>query len=132
MATFHFELVSPEKLAYSGEVDQVDAPGVEGDFGVLAGHAPFISSLKPGVLVIVAGGQRTRVVVSGGLAEVNPDGMTVLAETATPVDELDPATLAGAIQDATEDLEDARDDATRDRIRQKLEQLKTLQAALAA
>jgi F-type H+-transporting ATPase subunit epsilon len=132
MATFHFELVSPEKLVFSGEVDQVDAPGAEGDFGVLAGHAPFISNLKPGVLVILAGGQRTRVVVSGGLAEVNPDGMTVLAETATPVDEVDPAMLVSAIQDATEDLDDAKDDAARDRIRQKLEQLKTLQAALAA
>jgi F-type H+-transporting ATPase subunit epsilon len=131
MASFHFELVSPEKLVFSGEVDQVDAPGAEGDFGVLAGHAPFISALKPGVLVIASGGQRTRVVVSGGLAEVNPDGMTVLAEMATPVEELDPAMLAGAIQDATEDLEDAKDDAARDRIRQKLEQLKTLQAALA-
>ena len=131
MASFYFELVSLEKLVFSGNVDQVDAPGAEGDFGVLAGHAPFISALKPGVLVIAAGGQRTRVVVSGGLAEVNPDGMTVLAETATPVDQLDPAMLAGAIQDATEDLDDAKDDAARDRIRQKLEQLKTLQAALA-
>src|SRR5256885_13792802 len=98
MATFHFDLVSPEKLLFSGEVDQVDAPGAEGDFGVLAGHAPFISALKPGVLVIAAGGQRTRVVVSGGLAEVNPDGMTVLAEMATPFEEFDPAMLARTIQ----------------------------------
>jgi F-type H+-transporting ATPase subunit epsilon len=132
MATFHFELVSPEKLAFSGEVDQVDAPGSEGDFGVFAGHAPFISTLRPGVLVIHAGGQRTRIVVSGGLAEVNPQGMTVLAEMATPVDELDPDVLAQAVKDATEDLEDAKDDATRDRARQRLEELKTLQSALAA
>src|SRR4029453_1531267 len=73
--TFHFELVSPEKLAFSGEVDQVDAPGAEGEFGVLAGHAPFISTLKPGVLIIYAGGQRTRFVISGGFAEINPQGM---------------------------------------------------------
>jgi F-type H+-transporting ATPase subunit epsilon len=132
MATFHFELVSPEKLAFSGEVDQVDAPGSEGDFGVLAGHAPFISTLRPGVLVIHAGGQHTRIVVSGGLAEVNPQGMTVLAEMATPVAELDPAALEEAVKDATEDLQDAKDDATRDRARQRLEELKTLQSALAA
>jgi F-type H+-transporting ATPase subunit epsilon len=131
MATFHFDLVSPAKLVFSGEVDQVDVPGAEGDFGVLAGHAPYVATLKPGVLVVYAGGQRQRIVVSGGLAEVNPQGMTILAEMATPVDELDPAVLAGQIQDATEDLNDAADDNARDRARMKLEQLRTLQAGLA-
>jgi len=132
MPTFHFELVSPEKLAFSGEVDQVDAPGAEGEFGVLAGHAPFISTLKPGVLVIHTGGQRARFVVSGGFAEVNPQGMTVLADMASPPDDVDPAAIAQAVQDTIEDIEDAKDEATRDRLRRKLEQLKGLQSVLAA
>ena len=54
MATFHFDLVSPEKLAFSGEVDQVDVPGVEGDFGVLAGHAPVVATVRPAILTITA------------------------------------------------------------------------------
>jgi F-type H+-transporting ATPase subunit epsilon len=131
MATFHFDLVSPEKLVFSGEVEQVDAPGLVGDFGVLAGHAPFIATLKPGLLVVYAGGQRRRIVVGGGLAEVNPQSMTVLAEMATPVEDLDPAVLAQQIRDAQEDVNDAADDATRDRARQKLDQLRTLEAGLA-
>ena len=56
MATFHFDLVSPEKLAFSGEVDQVDVPGVEGDFGVLAGHAPVVAAIRPGILTVTSGG----------------------------------------------------------------------------
>ncbi len=131
MATFHFDLVSPEQLLFSGEVQQVDAPGAEGDFGVLAGHAPYIATLKPGLLVIYEGTHVWRVVVSGGLAEVNPEGMTVLAETATGLDELDPAVLAGQIQDAVEDLNDATDPATRDKAQRRLEQLRTLEAGLA-
>ncbi len=131
MATFHFDLVSPEKLLFAGEVDQVDAPGAEGEFGVLAGHAPYIATLKPGLLVIHEGSHNWRVVVSGGLAEVNPLGMTVLAESAQRLDELDPALLASQIQDAVEDVNDAPDEATRDKAKMRLEQLKTLEAALA-
>ena len=76
MATFHFELVSPEKIAFSGEVDQVDVPGVEGDFGVLAGHAPLLTTLKPGLLDIgfPGGGEHQRYFVRGGFAEVSPAG----------------------------------------------------------
>jgi F-type H+-transporting ATPase subunit epsilon len=131
MAAFHFDLVSPERLVFAGDVDQVDVPGVEGEFGVLAGHAPYVATLKPGVLVIVTGAERRRIVVSGGLAEVNPDGLTILAETATDVDRLDPATLEVQIKDAVEDVEDAADEAARDKARQRLEQLRTLQAGLA-
>src|SRR5581483_6346804 len=85
MATFHFELVSPEKIAFSGEVDQVDIPGDEGDFGVLAGHAPLISLLRPGVMTVYAKGEKSQIVVLGGFAEVGPDGLTVLADVATSV-----------------------------------------------
>jgi F-type H+-transporting ATPase subunit epsilon len=131
MATFHFDLVSPERLLFAGEVDQVDVPGAEGEFGVLAGHAPYVATLKPGLLTIYEGAERRRIVVSGGLAEVNPQGLTILAEFATPADELDPTMLAQAIQNTTEDLNDAADEAARDKARQRLEQLKTLEAGLA-
>ena len=77
MATFHFDLVSPEKLAFSGEVDQVDIPGVEGDFGVLAGHAPLVASIRPGILTVTVGGKHEKIIVLGGLAEVSEKGLTV-------------------------------------------------------
>src|SRR6202521_1897564 len=100
MTTFHFDLVSPEKLLFSSEVTQVDIPGAEGDFGVLAGHAPIVTTLRPGILVIHGeAGEQMRVVVNGGFAEVGPAGLTVLADTAVPLDEFDLAVLAGAIKD---------------------------------
>src|SRR5258706_4221431 len=88
MATFHFDLVSPEKLLFSGEVNQVDVPGSEGDFGVLAGHAPLITTLRPGILVIYGERGALRIVVDGGFAEVGPGGLTVLADMAAPVGEV--------------------------------------------
>ena len=131
MPTFHFDLVSPEQLLFSGEVDQVDVPGSEGDFGLLAGHAPLVSMLRPGILTIIAAGAPKRVLVVGGFAEVGPTGLTVLADMATPVEEVDSAVIAGTIKDTEEDAADAKDDATRDRLRQKLDQLKSVQAVLA-
>src|SRR3977135_957339 len=98
MAPFHFDLVSPEKFLFSGLVDQVDVPGSEGDFGVLAGHAPLMTTLRPGLLVVHRENGVLRVVVNGGFAEVNPDGLTVLADLAVPVDDFDPALLAGEIK----------------------------------
>ena len=130
MATFNFELVSPQDVAYSGEVDQVDAPGSEGDFGVLAGHAPLIALLRPGVLTVYAGGEQTKIVVLGGFAEVNPQGMTVLADFATTVEDIDRDGLAGQIKDLEEDVADASDGPARDRAAQRLDQLKAVQAAL--
>jgi len=130
MATFHFDLVSPEKLLFSGDVDQVDVPGSEGDFGVLAGHAPFVTTVRPGILTLYREGAALKVVVNGGFAEVNPDGLTVLADMAVPLEDFDRAVLAGQIKDTEEDLADAKDDWQRDKLARKLEQLKTLQAAL--
>ncbi|MBW7965568.1 F0F1 ATP synthase subunit epsilon [Bradyrhizobium sp. BR 10261] len=104
MATFHFDLVSPEKLAFTGEVDQVDVPGWEGDFGVLAGHAPFVAAVRPGILTIIAGGQKQKVIVTGGLAEVSDDRLTVLADVATSLDELDRAQFADKIAEMQEKL----------------------------
>ena len=130
MATFHFELVSPERLIFSGEVSQVDVPGEEGDFGVLAGHAPYIATLKPGVLTIYGDGGPQRIVVQGGFAEVGPTGLTVLAEQAVPAAEIDATMITQAIKDTEEDLADADNDVSRDKARARLEQLNTLKAAL--
>jgi F-type H+-transporting ATPase subunit epsilon len=130
MPTFHFDLVSPERLLFSSEVDQVDLPGADGDFGVLAGHAPLVSLLRPGILTIFAADAVQRILVVGGFAEVAPTGLTVLADMATPVEEADPAMIASAIKDTEEDVADAKDDATRDKARHKLEQLKAVQAVL--
>ncbi len=81
----YFSLVSPERELFSGEVDQVDAPGAEGDFGVLAGHAPFMTALREGEVTVHINGALTRYAIEGGFADVTPDGLTVLAENATPV-----------------------------------------------
>jgi F-type H+-transporting ATPase subunit epsilon len=97
MATFHFELVSPDRISFSGEVDQVDVPGSEGDFGVLAGHAPLIALLRPGLMTVYAGGEQTKLVVLGGFAEVGPDGLTVLADVATSLEDVDRVALQAQI-----------------------------------
>jgi F-type H+-transporting ATPase subunit epsilon len=131
MPALHFEFVSPERVLFSGEVDQVDLPGVEGDMGILADHAPLVTPLRPGILTIFNGGARELVVVIGGIAEVSPAGLTVLADKATPRDDFDTAMLAAEIKDAEEDVADAADEAERDRMARRLEQLQTLQAALA-
>src|ERR1700690_2219749 len=99
MATFHFDLVSPEKLAFSGDVDQVDVPGLEGDFGVLAGHAPVVAAIRPGILTVTSGGTKQKIIVLGGFAEVSDKGLTVLADVATSLEELDRALFADTIAD---------------------------------
>lgn len=104
MATFHFDLVSPERLAFSGEVDQVDVPGWEGDFGVLAGHAPLVAAVRPGILTIIVGGQKQKIIVTGGLAEMSDDRLTVLADVATSIEELDRAQFADKIAEMQEKL----------------------------
>ena len=131
MSALHFEFVSPERVLFSGDVDQVDLPGVEGDMGILAEHAPLVTPLRPGIITIFNAGARESIVVIGGIAEVSPAGLTVLADTATPRDDFDTAMLAAEIKDAEEDLADTPDEAQRDRLARRLEQLKTLQAALA-
>ena len=129
MATFHFELASPEQLVFSGEVEHVVVPGSEGEFGVLAQHAPLIAMLRPGILKIL-GPNEQQFVVRGGFAEVNPQGLTVLADFAVPVDDLDRDVLAGQIKDLEEDVADAPEGHLRDRAAQRLDQLKAVQAAL--
>src|SRR3954453_12168913 len=91
MATLYFELVSPERVLYSGEVEAVMLPGTEGDMTVLPGHAPVMSALKTGFVVLTNSVDHgSRVLVRGGFAEIGPTAVTVLAERATPVEELTP------------------------------------------
>ena len=132
MADLHLEFVSPERVLFSGDVDQVDLPGAEGDMGILANHAPLVTVLRPGIITIYRGGAREPVVVTGGFAEVGPAGLTVLADRAVARDNFDLATLATEIKDAEEDVSDATDPAERDKLSRHLEQLKALQAALGA
>ena len=93
----HFELVSPEKLVFSGEVQQVDVPGAEGDFGVLENHAPVVATLRPGILTVHTAGGAQKLVVLGGFAEVSASGLTVLAEVAETVADMDRTLLATRI-----------------------------------
>jgi F-type H+-transporting ATPase subunit epsilon len=130
MAALHFEFVSPERVLFSGDVDQVDLPGAEGDMGILAGHAPLVTALRPGIVTIINGGAREPIVVVGGFAEVSPAGLTILADRAMPRADFDTAMLSSEIKDAEEDVADAADDAQRDRLARRLDQLKSLQAAL--
>ncbi|WP_439572876.1 F0F1 ATP synthase subunit epsilon [Phreatobacter sp.] len=131
MATFHFELVSPERQLFSGDVEQVVVPGSEGDFGVLAGHAPFVSTLRPGILTIHGEGQAKRLYVRGGFAEVSEAGLTVLAERATPVEDLHADQIDREIKDAEDDLADARDDISKSKAMEKLDQLRGVKSVLA-
>jgi F-type H+-transporting ATPase subunit epsilon len=129
MATFHFDLVSPEKLAFAGEVDQVDVPGVEGDFGVLAGHAPVVAAIRPGILTIISGGSKQKIIVLGGLAEVSDKGLTVLADVATSLDELDRAQFAETVSDMEAKLSE-KEGSELDHAIERLDHYKSIQHEL--
>jgi F-type H+-transporting ATPase subunit epsilon len=127
----HLDFVSPERVLLSGDVEQVDLPGAEGDMGILAGHAPLVTTLRPGIVTIFREGRSEPIVVTGGFAEVGPGGLTVLADKAVPRESFDLAMLGAEIKDAEEDVADAADAAQRDKLAHHLAQLKALQAALA-
>ena len=129
MATFHFDLVSPEKLAFSGEVDQVDVPGVEGDFGVLAGHAPIVAAIRPGILTVTSGGTHQKMIVLGGLAEMSDNGLTVLADVASSIEELDRARFADKISEMEAKLSEKEGSAL-DRAIERLDHFKSIQHQL--
>lgn len=116
-----FELVSPEKLLTSQPVDMVVVPGTEGDFGVLAGHAPMISTVRPGVIDVYEGDRVVdRVFVAGGFAEVTETRCTVLAEQAMPLADIDRGKAEQEVRDLSEDLDDAKSDAERAGVEAKL------------
>jgi len=130
---FQFELVSPERLLVSEQVEAVVIPGAEGEMTVMANHAPVMTTIKPGVVTVkTAGGKEERYVVFGGFADIVPAGCTLLAESAVAVGDIDRADLARRIQDAKEDAADAKDDQSRSKAEQFLAQLTTLESALLA
>lgn len=114
-----FELVSPERLLIATEVEMVVVPGTEGDFGVLAGHAPFMSAIRPGVIDLHDDGVvKDRVFVSGGFAEVSPAGCTILAEAAIALADLSRDDIERTIKLLAVDLDEATTEAERHRIEQ--------------
>jgi F-type H+-transporting ATPase subunit epsilon len=131
MATFHFDLVSPEKLAFSGEVDQVDVPGIEGDFGVLANHAPVVAVIRPGILTVITGSNQQKIVVLGGIAEVSEKGLTVLADVATSVADLDAAMFAQTVSSMESALA-GKQGSELDRAIERLDHYKSIQHQLTA
>jgi len=126
----HFALVSPERELFNGEVDHVVVPGSEGEFGVLPNHAPVMSVIKPGALRVIDGGSERRIFVNGGFADVTPDGLTVLAEEAIDVADLDAGALEAEARTLAEDLRIAGDDAKREIAARKLARVEAMQASL--
>ena len=130
--TFHFELVSPERLLMDMAVSAVRVPGAEGDFMVLPNHAPVMSTIRPGVLDVYEGEGKTpeQVFVRGGFAEVTPGTLVILAEEAVPVKELSKSNLKQKIINAREDLEDARTDEDKRKSQEAIARLTELLAAV--
>jgi F-type H+-transporting ATPase subunit epsilon len=126
-----FSLVAPERELFHGLVDQVVAPGEDGDFGVLPGHAPLMSTLRPGAIRVLDGGSERKIFVYGGFADVTPDGLTILAEEALDVAEIDSAKVASDLKNAEEDFRDAKDDQKKLEAQRKIERLRALQAVAA-
>lgn len=126
-----FSLVAPERELFHGLVDQVVAPGEDGDFGVLPGHAPLMSTLRPGAIRVLDGGSERKIFVYGGFADVTPDGLTILAEEALDVAEINAAQVASDLKDAEEDFRDAKDDQKKLEAQRKVERLRALQAVAA-
>jgi F-type H+-transporting ATPase subunit epsilon len=131
MAKLAFDLVSPERRLLSAEADMVTVPGADGDMGIMAGHAPLITTLRPGLVEVVGGsGQESRIFVRGGFAEVTPKGLTILAEVAIPLAELDAEALARQIKDLEEDVADAKTDEARRTAQERLDHLRELASSL--
>ena len=131
MAGLHFELVSPARLLFSGSVASVTIPGTEGEMGIYPGHSPVLSTLKPGVVTVYKdGGGTDRIFVKGGMVEVNPQGLTLLAEVAIPMAELNAQALAQQIKNAEEDLADAKPGEAQRKATETLNQLRELQSVL--
>ncbi len=129
--SFQFELVSPERLLVSEQVESVVIPGAEGEMTVMANHAPVMTTIKPGVVTLkTASGQEERYVVFGGFADILPGGCTLLAESAVSVKDIDRSDIARRIQEAREDVADAKGDDARSKAERFLNQLTTLEGAI--
>ena len=128
---FAFELVSPEALVLSGDAESVMVPGMEGYFTVLANHAPFMSTVKPGVVdVKMSDGAETRIFVRGGFADVSPAGLTLLAEHAVDLNDFDMGELETQITNAKDDLADADSDEKKAKATKILSQLEESRDAI--
>ena len=127
-ATFNFELLTPERLLLSAAAEQVVVPGSEGDFAVLAGHAPVISTLRPGVLEITLPQGRQRIFVKKGVAEADPERLTVLAQTAVAMEDLDTARIAAELKAAEAELAEAKDDQSKRMAEILIDLLRRMQA----
>ena len=126
-----FELVSPARLLLSEPVEMVVVPGAEGDFGVLPGHTPMISTVRAGVISVYEGGNvRDRIFVAGGFAEVTPERCTVLAETAVPLEEIDRAEVEGRIASLKEEVSDSFSDAERAKWQARLDAAEAMRDCL--
>ena len=130
----HFELVTPERLLRTDDVYMVVVPASEGDMGVLAGHAPVMTTIRPGAIAIYAsdGAAPERVFIDGGMAQIDEKGLTILAEGATPVAEIDTAALTQQLADAREDIRLAKSDVETDMAERRVARLEAMQEALAA
>jgi F-type H+-transporting ATPase subunit epsilon len=126
MATFHFDLVSPEKLLFSGDVEQVDVPGIEGDFGVFAGHAPMVTTLRPGILTVRGASGVEKIVVLGGFAEVSADGLTVLADTADAVEDMNRDVITTRIGELEQRIAKTEPGSELDKLVTRLDNFKTV------
>ena len=124
-----FDLVSPERLLLSDTADMVTVPATEGYMGVMAGHAPVVTTLRPGMIDILKDGVDTRFFVRGGFAEVSAEKIVVLAEEAIPMTEMDIAVMDQRIKDAEEDLIAAGSEAERAKIAETLDDLRLVRAA---
>ena len=127
----HFDLVSPERRLFAGNVDQVVVPGEEGDFGVLPNHAPVMSVIRPGAITVIDGGAETRTFIHGGFAEVTPAGLTILAEEAIAVADIDADQLAQDLSNAREDVTAAKDDEEREHAAALVAKYEAMQAVVA-
>jgi F-type H+-transporting ATPase subunit epsilon len=123
-AKFKFELVSPERVLLSGDAEEVLLPGSEGDMTILPGHAPVISTLRPGLIDVNLDGSRARIFVKAGFAEVDAERVTVLAEKAYDLAEMDQDRIADELKIAEEDLAGAKDDNAKAMAERAIEQLK--------
>ena len=130
MPTFEVSLVCPEALVFVGDADQVDLPGAEGDLGVLAGHAPIVTALRPGIVRVIADGRDEKFVILGGVAEFAASSLNILADSASPIDEFDVAELKAKIEDMERTVPTRPAGEEFDREIQLLDQYKTLQQSV--
>ena len=130
MAAFRFDLVSPAELLFTDQVDQVDLPGAEGDFGVLAGHVPIVALLRPGIITVRSGGSAEKFVLMGGFAEFSGSQLTVLADAVSRADDFDTPALKARIEEMQEGLGRISAGAELDHAIKLLDDYKSLHVAL--